>query len=157
MKFSTRQDIEASADFVFQQLTDFDGFERQAMRRGAQVQRKAPSQPIAVGSSWELSLPFRGKQRDVHAQIVTLDAPNQLNGLGLSGGLSMSVDIELVPLSAQRTRVTYGLDVTPKNLSSRILVQSMKFAKTALQRRFERRLSNFTDLINDRYEAQKAN
>lgn len=155
MKFSTRQDIEAPAEFVFEQISDFDGFERQAMRRGVQVQRKTPSAPVGVGSSWQLQMPFRGKQRDINAQITTFDGPNQLTGHAKSGGLNMVLDIELVPLSAKRTRVTYGFEVTPQNLSSRILIQSMKFAKSSLQRRFERRIGNFTEVIDERYEAQQ--
>ena len=35
MKLSTREDIAASIDAVFAELTDFDGFERAALRRGS--------------------------------------------------------------------------------------------------------------------------
>ena len=37
MKFSTKEDIDAPIDAVFDMLCEFDQFERAAMRRGAEV------------------------------------------------------------------------------------------------------------------------
>jgi hypothetical protein len=154
MKFSTRQDIDAPADFVFAQLSDFDGLERQAMRRGVEVRRKSGSPRTGVGAGWDLQVSFRGKLRDVNAQVTKFDSPNDLGANAKSGGLDMDVDVELVPLSTKRTRVTFGYEVRPSTLSARILVQSVKFAKASLQRRFERRVGKFCDLISERYETQ---
>ena len=39
MKLSTREDIEAPIGTVFDAVTDFDGFERQLLRRGVDVTR----------------------------------------------------------------------------------------------------------------------
>ncbi|MEM5477504.1 SRPBCC family protein [Pacificibacter sp. AS14] len=154
MKFSTRQDIEAPAAYVFDQLTDFDGLERQAMRRGIEVRRKNPVQSRGVGAAWVVQAPFRGKLRDVDAHVSEFDCPNSLVADAKSGGLDMTLDVELVPLSPQRTRVTLGYEVRPQTLSARILVQSVKFAKASLQRRFDRRVGAYCKSISERFEAQ---
>jgi hypothetical protein len=155
MKFSTRQDIEAPAEFVFAQMTDFDGIERLAMRRGVEVQRKNPTQPRDVGAAWVLRAPFRGKWRDIDTHISEFDSPNGVSAEAKSGGLNMTLIVELVPLSKLRTRVTLGYEVRPQTISARILVQSVKFAKTSLQRRFEKRIGKICDSIGDRYEIEK--
>jgi hypothetical protein len=155
MKFSTRQDIEAPAEFVFAHISDFDGLERQAMRRGVEVERKLRSQPRDVGAAWVLRIPFRGKLRDIDAHISEFDSPNTLVAQAKSGGLDMTLSVELVPLSPMRTRVLIGYDVRPQTLSARILVQSVKFAKASLQRRFDKRVSKFGESIGARYEARK--
>ncbi|SFJ85455.1 SRPBCC family protein [Celeribacter neptunius] len=151
MKFSTRKDIEAPADFVFARITDFEGLERQAMRRGIEVTRKSQNQPRDKGAGWALKVPFRGKLRDLEAEIAEFDAPNAVAAAAVSGGLNMELTAELVPLSPQRTRVTFAYDVRPKTLSARILVQSVKFAKATLQKRFEKRIGMFCDHLSDQY------
>ncbi|WP_417261213.1 SRPBCC family protein [Celeribacter sp.] len=152
MKFSTRQDIEAPAEFVFEHFTDFEGLERQAMRRGIEVARKSTHQPRDVGAGWTLKVPFRGKIRDLDAEIVECDAPNTLAATAVSGGLNMEIKSELVPLSPQRTRVTIGYEVRPKTLSARILVQSVKFAKATLQKRFEKRVKKYCEHLSEQYQ-----
>lgn len=152
MKFSTRQDIEAPADFVFAQLTDFDALERQAMRRGLDVRRKSPEGTTGVGLAWGLTVPFRGKTRDVAAHVDHFDPSNSFGAAATSGGLDMQLTVELVPLSPKRTRMTLGYEVRPKTISARILVQSVKFAKASLQRRFEKRTEKFCDGIGERYD-----
>ena len=39
MKFSAREDIDGAIEDVFRFLTDFEAFERQAIRRNVDVQR----------------------------------------------------------------------------------------------------------------------
>ena len=78
MKFSTREDVSAPIEYVFQCVTDFSAFERSALRRGADIQRKDNLKTPGVGVAWRISFPFRGKTRTVAANVQDFDQPNRL-------------------------------------------------------------------------------
>ena len=106
MKFSSREDIEAPIDFVFDAVSDFDGFERQALRRGADVQRTDALPEKGPGMSWKARFPFRGKERKTDAKLTVFDEPNGLTLVSDTGGLHGNVNVDLVALSARRTRIS---------------------------------------------------
>jgi len=152
MKFSTRQDIEAPIDFVFQRASDFVGFERQAMRRGIDIERDDSRAEKGVGMRWNAGFSFRGKQRRVQAELTEYDAPNILLIQSVSGGIEADFEIEFMPLSRNRTRVKVGLQLAPKTLSSRLLIQSLKFAKNNLNGRFGARIEQFGSDVEDKFD-----
>jgi len=63
MKFSTKEDIEAPIDVVFEMLCDFEMFERGAMRRSAEVQWTDIKTVRGVGMTWSAMFNLRGKRR----------------------------------------------------------------------------------------------
>ncbi|WP_417249684.1 SRPBCC family protein [Celeribacter sp.] len=155
MKFSTRHDIDAPIEYVFQRITDFETLERQALRRGAGVSRKDPSFPRGVGMEWDIEVPFRGKVRKMSAELTKLEAPTSLEAKAESDGLNMTLDIELVALSRARTRMVLGYDVRPKTLAGRIIIRSVKFAKGTMDRRFERKVAAFCEGLSDNYSKMR--
>lgn len=154
MKFSTREDIEAPIDHVFLMASDFDGFERSALRRGVSVQpRETLSQPGAE-RGWDIGFKFRGKQRDVSAELVSFDSPNAMVFVVAAKTMHADVTVDLMPLSRGRTRLSFGVDLRPANMRGRLKIQSLKLAKANLMRRFRLRVANFATEVEDRYRAQ---
>ncbi|MGJ8583889.1 MAG: SRPBCC family protein [Marinosulfonomonas sp.] len=152
MKFSKQQDIEAPIDYVFERATDFRAFERQALRRGIEIARIDDLGQDAVGLRWKAAFAYRGKRRDVDAELIQLDAPNQFLIQSDSGGISSEFGVEFMPMSANRTRLKIGLQMVPKTLPARLMVQSLKFAKSSLDLRFARRVEQFGTELQDRYQ-----
>jgi len=99
VKFSTREDIEAPIEHVWAHVADFGHFEKQAMRRGADVQRTDSQRAHGLGSEWTVKFTFRGKLREIDAKVVEFDAPNVIALNGVSGGLHGDTRVELVALS----------------------------------------------------------
>ena len=151
MKFSSQEDIEAPIEFVFAAATDFASFEKQALRRGAEVQRTDNLTVLGPGMAWKAAFPFRGKKRDAEGKLVRCDAPNSLGFISDVAGLHGDLDIELVALSQRRTRVSVEIELTPNSLSARLLLQSLRLAKANLSRRFKKRVANFSMDVEERY------
>ncbi len=150
MKFSTREDIEAPINYVFAQVSDFAAFERRAMRQGADVIRK-PEDAVAQGTVWDIKFNFRGRDRKAEAVLTLLDQPQAFTIDSASDGLNASTEIELIALSQTRTRVLVSFDLRAKTLTARLLVQSLKLAKSKMTKRFNGRVLDFAEEIEDRY------
>ena len=152
MKIKTHEDIEATIDQVFDAVTDFEGFELAALRRGAEVRRVDTLTQPGQGMSWQAKFAHRGRQRVADINLEQFERPNQLRVWSKISGLTADVDVELVPLSRTRTRMTLSVDMRPKTIPARLLIQSLKLARTTMLRRFRKRVSEYAATIEARYK-----
>jgi hypothetical protein len=153
MKFSTREDIEAPIDHVFAQISDFAGFERRALRQGADVRRLGDG-PSQVGTQWDVSFKLRGRDRQMQVTLSALEVPEMYQIDATSDGMNAETLVELVALSPRRTRLAVAIDLRPRSLTARVLLQSMKLAKTKLNKRFKARVLEYAEEIEDSYRKQ---
>lgn len=156
MRLTTKQDIEAPAAFVFAVMTDFDTWERAAMRRGAEVTRTDTLRQPGIGMGWRVKFDFRGRARVLALKFTEVDPGNRLAFTGDAPTVGGDAVVELMELSTRRTRVTVTTEIKPKTLTARLFVQSMKLAKAKIQRRFETRVGQIAADIEDRYKRSKA-
>lgn len=150
MKFSTREEIEASQSQVFEQISDFALLERLAMRRGAQVRRIEEGEPDGLGRVWDATFRFRGKMRTLQVAIAEIRGPELLRAQSAMTGLDSEFEITLVPLAPSRTRMILTLEMRPKSMPARLLLQSMKLAKGSLTSRFKTRVEEFARGVEER-------
>ncbi|MBO6774988.1 MAG: SRPBCC family protein [Marinibacterium sp.] len=147
MKFSSEEDIETPIDRVFEQLTNFEMFERTAIRRGVEIEReRGIAQPV-VGMAWKARFEMRGRSREARVELTHLDRPNTMRFDAIGKGVDGSFFIDLLPLSPRSTRMSVVLDIEPKTLSARLLIQSMKLAKTNLTKRFRKKVWEFAKTL----------
>lgn len=151
MKFSTKEDVEAPIEAVFDMLCDFESFERSAMRRGAEVQRVDTMSKPGVGMTWNAVFPLRGKRRELTIEMVTFDRANEMVIDSMSQGLAGQMSFELMPLSRNTTRVLVALEIKPLNLSARLWVQSLKLAKATLSKKYKERVAEYARGMEERH------
>lgn len=156
MKLSTREDIEAPLAFVFDTFADTEGWERAAMRRGAEVTRTDRVQGFGPGMAWNLGFTFRGKMRRAAVKLAAVDRPNSLTFQGFGSMADVTVQVDFVELSARRTRVTLGTEIKPRTLAARVFLQSMKLARGKLDRKYEARVGALCNEIEERYRLSVA-
>ncbi|KJS40608.1 SRPBCC family protein [Roseovarius sp. BRH_c41] len=152
MQFSGKEDIEAPIERVFEEITDFQAFERSALRRGADVKRTDTLGAPGVGMSWHAAFKLRGKQRKVDVSVADYDPPNGIT-LGLmSASIEGQMIAELVALSRGRTRMTVTLVLQPRSLAARLMMQSLRLARGNLTKRFKVRLAEYAMDVEERYK-----
>lgn len=116
MKFSSNEDIEAPIGNVFAMLSEFETYERSAIRRGIEVQRVGEHGAAKVGMAWDARFSMRGKQKDVKLSLTECDAPNSMRFDAKSQGLEGFLTLDLLALSSGRTRLSVSLNLAPKTL-----------------------------------------
>ena len=158
MKLSSRYDVEAPITQVFAELVNIDQWERAAMRRGADITRtdtvKASGPGVAVGMTWAARFRYRGKDRSAVVRIDRRDEPSKLDLTAISALVDAGVTIDLMELSLRRTRLTLGLDLRPKTLTSKLYVQSLRLAKARVDRTFQTRVSQLVLALEDRIKTR---
>jgi uncharacterized protein YndB with AHSA1/START domain len=150
MQLTAKEDIEAPLDRVFAAVTDFETIERQALRRGIEVQRTDSVAGLGAGMSWKAKFKFRGKGREADITLKECTVPDKLMFHSKVGGLESETCIEMVALSRARTRVNIVSELQPKTLSARLLAQSLKLAKGGIDKRFRKRMAMFAKDLENR-------
>ncbi|MGB4826936.1 MAG: SRPBCC family protein [Paracoccaceae bacterium] len=153
MKLTTRQDIEAPLDFVYARLTDFDHFERMAMRRGAEIERTDRLKTPGVGMAWRLRFVYRVKQRTMLVRFADAEPGSHLTWAFDSASLEGAALIELVSLSARRTRMSIAAEARPKTLAARLVLQSLRLAKGRLQRKLDVSAGQLANMVEEQFRA----
>ncbi|WP_283176725.1 SRPBCC family protein [Gemmobacter sp. 24YEA27] len=151
MKFSAKQDIEAPLDFVWQEVIDFEHFERMAVRRGAEVERIDHLKRPEAGMAWRLRFAYKSKPRKVLLRIAELSPPNALDLDLDSPSVAGGVRLELLSLAPKRTRVLLVAETRPKTIAARLLIQSLRLVKGRTQRRLDGQMGKFAKMIEERW------
>lgn len=151
MQFTSKEDIEAPIEQVFAMLSEFESFERSAIRRGIEVIRTDEHTAPVAGYAWNARFKLRGKMRDLTLGLVTYDPPTVMRFESDSHGLDGIMTLDLMALSPRRTRMTVSLDLNPKTLAARLLVQSLKLAKGNLTKRFKLKVADYAKNMEDRH------
>ncbi|MEE4345550.1 MAG: SRPBCC family protein [Paracoccaceae bacterium] len=150
MKFSAKEDIEAPIEQVFALVSDFESLERAALRRGAEVQRTDSLRKPGVGMRWMAAFMARGRQRKLDIEMTEYESPNGMRFHSVAQGLETDMKVEFVALSRGRTRLSVDLELKPKSISARLLVQSLKLARANLSKKFHLRMADYARDLEDR-------
>jgi len=151
MDISTKVDVNAPAYYIFDCLSDFQSFEKAALRRGADVQRVDAGTQLGVGSRWDVGFKFRGKHRDLIVEMTEYKVPELATYLATGQGIRASMRIELVPMSKSRTRMVTDIKMEAKTLPARLLLQSAKLAKGQVKKRFDGMMADFAEQLEQRH------
>jgi hypothetical protein len=150
VKLSTRKDIAAPIERIFAILSDFDGHERAALRQGAEIVRLDPGTPPGLGSGWRARFRFRGREREIVSRMTDYEAPHILGFKGESPNFELTLRAQLVALARGHTRVGVELEIRPRSFSGRLLIQTLKLARSRVETRFATRIEALSSALQRR-------
>jgi hypothetical protein len=156
MKLNAHYDVEFPIAQVYAELADFDAWERAAMRRGAEISRTDTMTRPGPGATWLARFRYRSKDRSAVVRVDKLEAPTKLAFAVQSTLTDAGVLLDLLELSPKRTRLEVGVELKPKTLAAKLYVQSLKLAKSRVDRKFAARVGHFVLDLEDRIRRPKA-
>jgi hypothetical protein len=156
MKLTAKTDLEAPVEFVHAYLCDDAAWEREAIRRGIEVERPADMPLTGVGAGWRIRVPFRGRIRDVLLRLDDL-VQNQSIAYSFEGQALVGTTVmETKALSPRSSRLKVTIDAKPKTLTARLFLNTLRLARRKVEDRLEKRISQLADRIEERYAREKA-
>lgn len=147
MQFSAQHEINAPIEAAFDILTDFGAIEAGARLRRVDLNRLDKLTQHGAGMSWDIGFRFRGKRRELIVDLTEFDRPDRLQFSGVSTAFSVEVVVELTAIDAARCKMKTALEVTPRSLGARLMIQSAKLGKSSLNRKFDKRTGQFAETI----------
>lgn len=156
MQFPSKVDIAAPVAFVFSALANFEGWERAALRRGADVSRTDSLRAPGPGMGWHVQFRFRRRERKLDLKLTAMNPPNNLVFTGGGKLLTGDLALDVVALSASRTRLVMALEVRALTLGARLMLQSLKLARGRVDKRLAQRMTQLASNIEARYAASRA-
>lgn len=153
MRLSTKEDVEAPIDFVWNLLSDFVIWEHAAQRRGVEVQRLEGTPQSGPGMAWLVRFGYQGKPREIDLRLAGVEPGQRLIFEGTGHSVRAHLTLEFVEIGPRRTQVAVVSDVKPMTITARVVVQSLRLAKGKIQHKFEHRIAGFAADIEDRWKA----
>lgn len=153
MRVVESADLGASINGVFAALTDVGYVEQFARDRGVVLKRLDGGNALAVGAEWQARFAFRGRARTLTARVEDLEAPRRMVMAGASGGFEYRAVMTLAEIPEGATRLWSDIEVRPRSLSARIILQTVKLGRNRLRARFAQRLGFLARAIEERIAA----
>jgi len=95
---------------------------------------------------------FRGRNRSFEVNLIEADVPNSLVFDADNPSVAGKTRMDVIPLSRTQTRLKVEAVIQPKTLGARLLVQSMKLARSKFNRRFARRVQDLAEGLEAGFE-----
>lgn len=140
MKFVAKEDVALPQQVLFDLMADFQMFERVAIRRGVEITRSG-SMASSDGLKWDCTFEFRGRDRMACVHLDEFSAPEKMAFLITNPALDNRVEITVSALSKKQSRSQVSTVLEPKTLTARLLIQSMKLARSKYNKRFQKRVA----------------
>jgi hypothetical protein len=152
MQFKASETVTGGIDAVFAAISDLAHYERKALDAGLAVRRLDKLPAPAPGMQWEVPFRAKGRDRVAEVELVRRDAPTRMRFEGRVQGLLFEADLDCRVLDADATEVTVTTKLRAKSITAKVLLQSMKLARSTLNKRYRKRVRKALRELEDRLQ-----
>ena len=131
MRLEVTQAVAAPPEAVFARLADFPGFEARARRRRIPVKRLSDDPP-----AWHIGVDWHGFSQEVELHVVWIRPPEGYEAALATRGLDGTARVTVVPAPGG-SRLTVALEVGSRGFAGRLVLQTLAFARPALEARLK--------------------
>ena len=153
MKLAAKKDIEAPLPAVWAAIADHEAWERSAMRRGVEVERTDTQTRPGPGMAWVAKFSFRGKARKASLTMTQMTEPGLLGFVLVSDAIELVSKVELIEMSARRTRIHVATEIKPRSLGARLFLQSLRLARSKVDHKFDAKVGQLAVELETRAKA----
>lgn len=154
MKITSKCDVGASPDFVFARMSDYEGWERAIARRNTTLVR-SPG-PIRPGTTWNTKFRLKGRDRDMLLTLLSETPGRQVHVTLADTSLDVDIIADVVEVAPQGSRMAVSLELRPRNLAARLLIQSLRLAKGKVQGQLDQRVEQWARNVAQQYKMRHA-
>ena len=156
MRLSSSQIIGVPKDYLFERITDFDSFESYIHTEGGMAERTDNVAGTQSGMSWHVSGTFRKKQRNVDLTLENYAPSDKLKYVCETSSMNAAIFFELTEITPDQTELSLYIDPEARNISARLVLQSVKLAKKTIERRITQRIERFGNQIEADFKFLKS-
>lgn len=153
MQFRASETVTGGIDRVHALVSDMAYYERRALEAGLEVQRLDKLPAPAPGMQWRIPFRAKGRDRVADIELVKLSVPTTLRFEGKVQGLLFEAVVDCRVLDPEATEVTVSTKLRAKSITAKVLMQSMKLARTTLNERYRKRVRKVLRDLEDRLHA----
>ena len=151
MEMQAKCNMNVPIEFAHDQLVDFAEFEALLLGYGATVTRLDNVSVLGTGMKWLVEGHFRGKDRAIQLEMTKYQECEMIGYKSSAKEIDVEVSLDLLALATNETRLTLTVQPTPNTISARLILQSAKLARKSLQRRLDKRLSDYAETVEQKY------
>lgn len=139
MKLKTHHDLDVGNHILFAGLANPTRWERAALRKGIEVTRLDAGDGLVPGAAWQIAGMLKGKLRVGHLKLRAIEEA-QMMLYDFETPMFLGVfSIRLLEMSARRTRIALEVEVRPRTLAGRIILQGARLGRQKMEKRFHQR------------------
>lgn len=154
MKITSKCDVGASPDFVFARMSDYEAWERAIAKRNTTLAR-SPG-PIRPGTTWNTRFRLKGRDRDMLLTLLSEVPGRQVHVTLADTSLDVDIIADLIEVAPERSRVAVSLELRPRNLTARLLIQSLRLAKGKVQGQLDQRVEQWARNVTQQYRSRSS-